>query len=106
MHTMNSAPCPLEMDGIEFCKYVKGNLEISHIPVILLTAKNKEEDRAEAYEELRLIKFSIFQMTIHTINSHVAFRVYRTLLGHSCQVERTELSAFCRSNYHSIWWSN
>ena len=39
-----------EMDGIEFCKYVKGNLEISHIPVILLTAKSKEEDRAEAYE--------------------------------------------------------
>lgn len=39
-----------EMDGIEFCKYVKGNLEISHIPVILLTAKNQEEDRAEAYE--------------------------------------------------------
>lgn len=39
-----------EMDGIQFCKYVKNNLEISHIPVILLTAKNKEEDRAEAYE--------------------------------------------------------
>ena len=39
-----------EMDGIEFCKYVKGHLEISHIPVILLTAKNKEEDRAEADE--------------------------------------------------------
>ena len=39
-----------EMDGIEFCKYVKSNLEISHIPIILLTAKNKEEDRAEAYE--------------------------------------------------------
>ncbi|MFV0589739.1 response regulator, partial [Bacteroides reticulotermitis] len=39
-----------EMDGIEFCKYVKNNLEMSHIPVILLTAKNKEEDRAEAYE--------------------------------------------------------
>lgn len=39
-----------EMDGIEFCKYVKAKLEISHIPVILLTAKNKEEDRAEAYE--------------------------------------------------------
>ena len=39
-----------EMDGIEFCKYVKGHLEISHIQVILLTAKNKEEDRAEAYE--------------------------------------------------------
>lgn len=39
-----------EMDGITFCKYVKGQLEFSHIPIILLTAKNKEEDRAEAYE--------------------------------------------------------
>ena len=39
-----------EMDGIELCKYVKGRFETSHIPIILLTAKNKEEDRAEAYE--------------------------------------------------------
>lgn len=38
------------MDGIEFCRCVKNKLELSHIPVILLTAKNKEEDRAEAYE--------------------------------------------------------
>lgn len=27
------------MDGIAFCRYVKGNLKFSHIPVILLTAK-------------------------------------------------------------------
>ncbi len=39
-----------EMDGIEFCKYVKVHIEISHIPIILLTAKHQEEDRAEAYE--------------------------------------------------------
>lgn len=39
-----------EMDGIALCKYVKERLETSHIPVILLTAKNQEEDRAEAYE--------------------------------------------------------
>ena len=39
-----------EMDGIELCKQVKSKLEISHIPVILLTAKNKEEDRVEVYE--------------------------------------------------------
>lgn len=28
------------LDGYEVCKYVKSNLEYSHIPVILLTAKN------------------------------------------------------------------
>ncbi len=39
-----------ELDGIEFTKYVKGNIDYCHIPIILLTAKNKEEDRAEAYE--------------------------------------------------------
>lgn len=39
-----------EMDGVELCRYVKNKLEISHIPIILLTAKNKQEDRAEAYE--------------------------------------------------------
>lgn len=39
-----------EMDGIEFCRHIKNNLDTSHIPIILLTAKNKEEDRVEAYE--------------------------------------------------------
>lgn len=39
-----------EMDGIELCCYIKSNIETSHIPIILLTAKNKEEDRVEAYE--------------------------------------------------------
>ena len=38
------------MDGIELCKFVKSKLEYSHIPIILLTVKNREEDRAEAYE--------------------------------------------------------
>ncbi|MDR0541168.1 MAG: response regulator [Dysgonamonadaceae bacterium] len=39
-----------EMDGIEFCKYVKNNLDTCHIPLILLTAKSAEEDRVEAYD--------------------------------------------------------
>lgn len=38
------------MDGIEFCKFIKGNFDTSHIPIILLTAKKQEEDRVEAYE--------------------------------------------------------
>ena len=39
-----------EIDGIELCKLLKSNIEFSHIPIILLTAKTDEQDRAEAYE--------------------------------------------------------
>lgn len=39
-----------EIDGIEFCKAVKTNLNTSHIPIIILTAKTREEDRVLAYE--------------------------------------------------------
>ncbi|MFA6872906.1 MAG: two-component regulator propeller domain-containing protein [Bacteroidaceae bacterium] len=37
------------MDGIELCQKVKKNINYSHIPFIILTATQKEEDRAEAY---------------------------------------------------------
>ena len=38
------------MDGLEFTKQLKTNMATSHIPVIMLTAKNLEEHRAEGYE--------------------------------------------------------
>lgn len=38
------------MDGLEFTEQLKTNTTTSHIPVIMLTAKNLEEHRAEGYE--------------------------------------------------------
>lgn len=39
-----------EMDGITLCRKVKQNINVNHIPVILLTAKSKAEDRIEGLE--------------------------------------------------------
>lgn len=38
------------MDGLSFCKALKEQLPTSHIPVILLTAKSLDEQRAEGYD--------------------------------------------------------
>ena len=38
------------MDGLEFTEQLKTQTATSHIPVIMLTAKNLEEQRAEGYE--------------------------------------------------------
>lgn len=39
-----------EMDGFAFCRYVKTTVEISHIPVILLTARADENSRIMGYK--------------------------------------------------------
>lgn len=39
-----------EMDGFELCKIIKSNFDYSHIPVILLTAKNTIQSKVEGLE--------------------------------------------------------
>ncbi len=38
------------MDGLMLCREIKSNMDYNHIPILLVTAKNAEKDRAEAYE--------------------------------------------------------
>ena len=39
-----------EMNGIELCKKMKSEIKWSHIPIILLTAKQNTEDKVEGYD--------------------------------------------------------
>ncbi len=39
-----------EMDGFEFCAKIKSSIEFSHIPVILLTAKNTLQSKIQGLE--------------------------------------------------------
>jgi len=39
-----------EMDGFEFCRALKSDVEHSHIPIILLTAKNTIQSKVEGLE--------------------------------------------------------
>ena len=39
-----------EMDGFTLCRKVKQNININHIPIVLLTAKSRSEDKVEGME--------------------------------------------------------
>jgi len=39
-----------EMDGLSFCKHIKQHIATSHIPVILLTAKNESAQQMEGFD--------------------------------------------------------
>ena len=40
-----------EMDGMTLCKKIKQNVNINHVPVILLTGKTREEDKMEGLQQ-------------------------------------------------------
>lgn len=72
-----------EMDGFELCKAIKANLEFSHIPVILLTARNTIQAKveglelaADAYIEKPFSKEHLLAQIASLINNRSMIREY------------------------------
>lgn len=66
-----------EMDGITLTRKVKQNININHIPIILLTAKTKTEDRIEGLEigaDAYLVKPFNTEVLKQTIGNLIANR--------------------------------
>ena len=73
------------MDGLELCKHVKANINYSHIPVILLTARTTDEHKMEGLEygaddyltkpfNLKILKLRIKKFIEWNNRAHEAFR--------------------------------
>jgi ligand-binding sensor domain-containing protein/signal transduction histidine kinase/CheY-like chemotaxis protein/AraC-like DNA-binding protein len=62
-----------KMDGIEFCRYIKENSETSHIPFLMLTAKDGMESKIEGvasgadYYFAKPVSLQLLGMTIQNI---------------------------------------
>lgn len=72
-----------EMDGFELCKLIKSNFDYSHIPVILLTAKNTIQAKvaglelgADAYIEKPFSKEHLFAQISSLIANRSMIREY------------------------------
>ena len=72
-----------EMDGFEFCKIIKSNFNHSHIPVILLTAKDSIQSKvkglelgADAYIEKPFSKIHLFAQISSLLSNRDTIREY------------------------------
>ena len=80
-----------EMDGNTLCTKIKSNPSANHIPVILITAKNRDEDKLEGLETgadayiVKPFNMDILRRTIiNLINSH---RLLRLKYGRNDELE-------------------
>lgn len=82
------------MDGLEMCRRVKAETATSHIPVILLTARTQDDQRAEGYDcgaDAYITKpFSGKVMTARVQNLLEGRRRLRTLYGKGNEEPETD----------------
>lgn len=83
------------MDGIEFTKRVKNNIETSHIPVIMLTARSAVDQQVEGMEagaDIYLTKpLSIRLLELNVKNMLDKLTVLKSRFGHEALTEARTL---------------
>ena len=84
-----------EMDGNTLCSRIKSNVNTNHVPVILLSAKNREEDKLEGLETgadayiVKPFNMDILRRTIYNlINARKVMRYKFT--GNESQEDKVE----------------
>ncbi|MBQ1773815.1 MAG: response regulator [Prevotella sp.] len=87
-----------EMDGIELCRQLKNDMQTSHIPVILLTAKSENEDVVQGYQSgaeayvAKPFDPQILQLQVNNILQLVKKRQQQIVEGDTDTEEATTLS--------------
>lgn len=84
-----------EMDGMAFCKKIKQNLEVNHIPVVLLTAMAQDENRIKGLDvgaDAFVAKPFNISVIIHTITNLLKKNITlkNRYLGRQEQTKSTE----------------
>jgi CheY-like chemotaxis protein len=65
-----------KMNGLEFLRELRADAALKHIPVVVLTTSNEEQDRFQAYDLnvagyiLKPVTFSIFVELMITLNKY------------------------------------
>ncbi|MEO8404964.1 MAG: two-component regulator propeller domain-containing protein, partial [Chitinophagaceae bacterium] len=81
------------MDGIEFCKRIKEDIETSHIPFIMLTARDALESRIEGVESgadfyfAKPLSIHLLELTIRNIFTQKQKLKERYLTSHHAEVK-------------------
>lgn len=88
-----------EMDGFELCRLLKGSMDTSHIPVILLTAKSEGNDVATGYRAgadayvLKPFDIAILEMQINNILKLVQSRQQEMVTSQTDDLSSSTLTA-------------
>lgn len=100
-----------EMDGFELCARIKSNVEYSHIPVILLTAKNTIQAKvqglelgADAYIEKPFSKEHLLAQMASLLNNRNNLREYfaNSPLVHINSMAHTKADEHFLASLHNI----